>query len=288
MVSDFVAGFWRLRDWAYSDQELLAFIEQLLELGVTSMDHAMVYRSEEVFGRALALKPSLREQMQIVSKCGIRPCGFGELGAEKTNYFDSSKAHIIRSVNASLKNLRTDHLDLMLLHRPDYLMNVSEVVEAFEELKQAGKVKSFGVSNFSSSQFALLNSAWPEGLVTNQVEFSPLNLRALEDGTFDQSQALSTPPMLWSCLAAGQLLSPTDERGEKVLLTLKSLQLELDADTVEQVVYAWCRALPCKPKVLLGSSKIERIRSAVKAESLTMTREQWYSLWESANGAPVP
>lgn len=287
-VSELIAGFWRLRHWDMSPQALLGFIEQLLDMGVTTMDHAMVYRSEQPFGQALKLKPELRQNMQIISKCGIRPMGFGDLGAEAVNHFDSSRESIIESAEASLRALQTDYLDLLLIHRPDFLMDVYEVAEAFAHLKAQGKVRYFGVSNFTVPQYELLNSAWSDGLVSNQVEFSPYHMQALESGVFEQCQAHGTRPMLWSCLAGGQLLNPSDDKGQRILAALASVAEQIGAQSLDQVIYAWVRALPCHPLALLGTSNIDRVASAVASTQLTLSREQWYAIWEASNGAPVP
>ncbi len=287
-VSSLIAGFWRLKHWGMKPQNLLRFIEQLLELGVTTMDHAMVYRSEAPFGEALALQPGLRQRMEIISKCGIRPVGFGPLGAQRTNHYDSSRTAIVESVEASLRDLRTDYLDVLLIHRPDYLMNVDETAEAFTQLKTQGKVQHFGVSNFSCAQFDALQKVWSPGLVTNQVEFSPYQMQALESGVLEQCQGYGARPMLWSCLAGGRLLEPFDAKGERILAALERVREEIAADTVEQVVYAWVLTLPGRPLPLLGTSKIERVADAVKGLNLRLNREQWYDIWEASNGAPVP
>ena len=287
-VSQFIAGFWRLKHWGLSAKELLSFIDAIMDMGITTMDHAMVYRSEAPFGAALALKPGLRQQMEIVTKCGIRPAGFGPLGASHNSHYDSSAAAIIESTEASLRDLGTDYIDVLLLHRPDYLMDVHEVAEAFAQLKAQGKVRYFGVSNFSPAQFDALQNAWGDGLVTNQIELSPYHMQALESGVLEQCTSYGVRPMLWSCLAAGQLLTPVDAKGQRLLEALQRVKEETGADSVEQVVYAWVLALPCQPVPLLGTSKLERIADAVKGLSIQLTREQWYSIWEASNGAPVP
>jgi len=288
VVSQLIAGFWRLKHWGMTPQVLLRYLEQLLELGVTTVDHAMVYRSEAPFGEALALRPQLRQQMEIVTKCGIRVPGFGPLGARQVNHYDCSAPAIIESVEASLRDLRTDYIDILLLHRPDFLMDVYEVAEAFSQLKVQGKVRHFGVSNFSAAQFQCLQNVWSEGLVTNQIEFSPLALQALESGVLEHCIAAGARPMLWSCLGGGKILTPTDAKGARILAALQQVQEELGADNPEQVIYAWALALPCRPLPLLGTSKIERVAQAVKSTQLQLNREQWYSIWEAANGAPVP
>lgn len=288
VLSPLVLGFWRAKHWGYSPAELLSFVEQAADLGVTTMDHAMVYRSEALFGEALASRPSLRHQLSIVSKCGIRPQGFGELGASAVNHYDFSAEHTRQSVEASLSALRTDYLDLLLLHRPDFLMDVGEVADIFSRLKAEGKVKHFGVSNFAPSQFALLQSALPDPLLTNQVECSPLHLAPLIDGTFDQAQQVSAKPMLWSCLGGGRLFAPTNPREKAVVEALQIVAAEHDGSSLEAIAYAWLRALPCQPHPILGTSNIERVKAAVEGLTITLSREQWYRIWEASNGAPVP
>lgn len=287
-VSRFIAGFWRLNDWAFSDQTLRAYVENLLSLGVTTMDHAWVYRSETQFGRLIAKEPSLRDKIEIVSKFGIRPVGFGELGAEATNYYDSSAKYLVRSVEHSLQALNTDYLDLLLVHRPDYLMRADEIAAAFSQLHEQGKVRYFGVSNFSPSQFDLLQCACDFPLITNQVEFSPTHLSPLDSGVFDQCQLRHIRPMLWSCLGGGNILTSNDERAIRIRSALQAVGQALGADSLEQVIYAWVLALPCEPLPIIGSSNLQRVENAVKAEQWHVNKEQWYHIWEAATGHRVP
>lgn len=288
-VSRFIAGFWRLRDWGMSSQQLLRFVEENIELGVTTMDHALVYSSEALFGDAMALKPALREKMEIITKCGIHLAGAKECGAEKINHYDSRKESILSSVELSLANLRTDYIDVLLLHRPDFLMDGEEVAAAFSQLKEQGKVRHFGVSNFNVHQFDYLQHALgDEKLVTNQVELSPYHMHALGHGTLEQCARHGASPMLWSCLAGGKLLVPETDKGHRLADVLDNVAQEIGATAIEQVVYAWVLGLPYNPLPLLGTSKIERIKVAVEAEHLSLTQEQWYSIWQASNGQPVP
>ncbi len=209
-MSRIVAGAWRMGDWNWTPQERLRWIEQCLEMGVTTFDHADIYGGytvEQLFGEALALAPSLREKMQLVSKCGIcltvpsRP-------QHRVKHYNTSASHIISSAENSLRVLGTDRLELLLIHRPDALMDADAVAEAFTHLQLMGKVQHFGVSNFSPAQFELLQSRFP--LVTNQVELHPLHLAPLHDGTLDQCQQRRIQPMIWSPLAGGRLFTATD------------------------------------------------------------------------------
>src|SRR5471030_3131214 len=195
-LSRIVAGMWRLNEWQLTPQQRVAFIEQCLAMGVTSFDHADIYGGygvEAVFGEALALQPSLRARMQLVSKCGIKLVNAAR-PAHTIQHYDTSAAHIVASAENSLRQLGTDHLDLLLIHRPDPLMDFDEIAEAFKQLRQDGKVRHFGVSNFSRHQFESLHRRVP--LVTNQVEFSPLHLAPMFDETFDGLQDVGVAPMI--------------------------------------------------------------------------------------------
>lgn len=165
--SRFVMGYWRLMDWNMSARQLVSFIEEHLDLGVTTVDHADIYggyQCEAAFGEALTLAPHLREKLQIVTKCGIATTARAE---NKLGHYITDRRHIILSAEQSLKNLATDYLDMLLIHRPDPLMDADDVAEAFQHLHQSGKVRHFGVSNFTPAQFTLLQSRLPFTLATN-------------------------------------------------------------------------------------------------------------------------
>lgn len=288
--SELVQGYWRLGEWGMTAQERLTFLKQHLELGITTVDHADIYGNyecEQLFGEALALEPSLREQLQIVTKCDIKLCS-AKFPERKINHYDTSAAHIYQSVNNSLEHLRVNEIDVLLIHRPDVLMDADEVAEAFTELHKVGKVKHFGVSNFSPAQFELLQSRLGKPLVTNQVEINPLNFDVAHDGTLDQMQMLRTRPMAWSCLGGGAIFNGDSEQAQRVRAVLEELREELGAESIDQVIYAWVRALPSKPLPIIGSGKIERVQAAVDALDLTLTREQWYRVWVASKGHGVP
>ncbi len=285
-LSRIVAGMWRMTEWNMAPQQRLAFIEQCLELGVSSFDHADIYGGygvEALFGEALALKPALRGQMQIVSKCGIKLLSPSR--PEHTiQHYDTTAAHITASVEQSLRALRTDYLDLLLIHRPDPLMDFDEMAATFTRLRAEGKVRHFGVSNFSRHQFEALNRRIP--LATNQVEFSPLHLAPMFDETFDGLQDLGVPPMIWSPLGGGRLFSGGDAAGERLRACIQQV-----ADEVRQpfasVVFAWIMQLPCKPVPLTGSGRIAAIQEAVQATQFTLSRQQWFEILRAARGHEV-
>ncbi|GAL04143.1 oxidoreductase aldo/keto reductase family [Photobacterium aphoticum] len=191
-------------------------------------------------------------------------------------------------MNNSLSRLNVDNIDVLLIHRPDVLMDADEVAEAFAELKAQGKVNHFGVSNFTPSQFDLLQSRLEAPLVTNQVEINPLNFEVAHDGTLDQLQMKRTKPMAWSCLAGGDIFSGQSEQAVRVRNELEAIREEIGAASIDQVIYAWVRRLPSQPLPIIGSGNIDRVRAAVDALTLTLTREQWYRVWVASKGHGVP
>ncbi|XAW87433.1 aldo/keto reductase family oxidoreductase [Vibrio sp. CDRSL-10 TSBA] len=289
-LSELVQGYWRLAEWGMTPQQRLTFLKQHVELGITTVDHADIYgnyQCESLFGEALALEPSMREQLQIVTKCDIKLCS-DQFPERKINHYDTSAAHIYQSVNNSLQRLGVNEIDVLLIHRPDVLMDADEVAEAFAELHKVGKVKHFGVSNFSLSQFNLLQSRINKPLVTNQVEINPLNFDVAHDGTLDQMQMLRTRPMAWSCLGGGAIFNGESEQAQRVRSVLEELREEIGAESIDQVIYAWVRALPSKPLAIIGSGKIDRVKAAVAATELTLSREQWFRVWVASKGHGVP
>lgn len=284
--SRIVMGYWRLMAWGMTPSALVDFIEQHLDAGITTVDHADIYgdyRCEAAFGDAMRRAPHLRERMQIVTKCGIATRAKPD---NTIGHYITSRDHIVHSAETSLKNLSSDRLDLLLIHRPDPLMDADEVAEAFIALHQSGKVLHFGVSNFTPSQFTLLQSRLPFTLVTNQVEISPLMQNTLHDGTLDQLQQLRIRPMAWSCLGGGRLFS--DATFEPLRQALHDVADAIGADSIEQVVYAWILRLPSQPLPIIGSGKIHRVRDAIGALNLHMTRQQWFHLRKAAIGYDVP
>jgi len=284
--SRFVMGYWRLMDWNMSPRQLVSFIEEHLDLGISTVDHADIYGGylcEAAFGEAIKLAPGLRQRMEIVTKCGIATTAKPE---HALGHYITDRDHIVKSAEQSLVNLATDAIDLLLIHRPDPLMDADEVAEAFLALHQSGKVRHFGVSNFTPAQFALLQSRLPFTLATNQVELSPVHQPLLLDGTLDQLQQLRVRPMAWSCLGGGRLFN--DEQFQPLRDELAQVARELNAETIEQVVYAWVLRLPSQPLPIIGSGKIERVRSAIAAQELNMTRQQWFRIRKAALGYDVP
>ena len=284
--SRIVAGMWRMTEWGMTVDQRIAFIEQCLALGVTTFDHADIYGGygvEGLFGEALARKPSLRDQMQLVSKCGIKLVS-PQRPQHAIQHYDTSASHIIASAEESLRQLRTDRLDLLLIHRPDPLMQFDEVAEAFSLLRKSGKVLHFGVSNFSRHQFESLNRRIT--LATNQVELSPLHTAPMFDETLDGLQDLGVTPMAWSPLGGGRLFNGNDACAESLRLVIKDIADEL-GQPFASVVFAWIMQLPSRPIPLTGSGRVEAIAVAVAGTGFTLERGDWFKILRAARGHEV-
>jgi predicted oxidoreductase len=286
-LSPIVAGVWRLTEWGLDTPALVRWIEEALDLGITSFDHADIYGGyavEAAFGAALAASPGLRARMQLVTKCGIRLVHPARPDHRLKSY-DTTRAHVRASVERSLANLRTDHVDLLLIHRPDWLMDPAELAATFRELHAEGKVRAFGVSNHRPEQLALLHQHHP--LVTNQVELSPLVLTALDDGTLAQAMALGQRPMIWSPLAGGRLFTGDDPAARRVRAVLEALGAAHGVSAAT-VAYAWILRHPSRPHPITGSGRLAALREAVAALDVHLSNEDWYAVWEASAGREVP
>ena len=289
-VSRLVQGLWRLAAWDLDDAGLLDLIHTCLDLGITTFDHADIYGDytcQQIFGRALTLEPALRQRMQLVTKCGIKLLS-DRRPRHWIKHYDTGRDHILSSVEDSLRALRTDYVDLLLIHRPDPLLDPDEVASAFANLKQAGKVRFFGVSNFTPSQFDLLASRLDVPLVTNQVEVSVMHLDTLHDGTLDQCLRLGLAPMAWSPLGGGRLFHSQDGAALRLRQALEDVARELGGAAIDQVALAWLLRHPARILPILGTGKLERIRRAARAGDLQLSRQQWFAIWAASAGHDVP
>lgn len=289
-LSRLVMGHWRLAEWKLTSQELLSLTEKTLELGITSFDHADIYGNyscERLFGEALALDKGLRDRIQIITKCGIKLVS-DKFPDRKVKVYDYSFGHTVSSVDNSLKQLGTDRIDLLLLHRPAPFFDPSEVGRAFSKLKEEGKVLHFGVSNFTSMQFSMLAAHIDVPLVTNQVEISPYCLEHFVSGNIDFFLRENIKPMAWSPLAGGQLVKPEDEKGKRILAELKKVAEELDGCSVDEVIFAWLLSHPVGILPILGTSKLDRVVSAANALKLKLSLEQWYRIYIASTGSQLP
>jgi predicted oxidoreductase len=286
-VSRIAAGCWRLVDWGWGPSEVVDWVEVCLSHGITTFDHADIYggyRAAALFGRALAGRPDLRDRIEIVTKCDIalvdpaRP-------EHRVKHYDTTAAHLRAAVDGQLTELGVDRLDLLLLHRPDPLLDADEVAAEFEHLRSAGKVAHFGVSNFSPSQYDLLASRTP--LVTNQVQHSLLHPDPLFDGTFDHCQQHRVRPMLWSPLGGGALFGGTDQRATRVRAALADLAPGYGVPTAT-LALAWLLAEPAGPVPLVSSSRPSGMGEAARACEVEVDRQDWFTLLAAATGTEVP
>lgn len=287
--SPIIAGTMNWGQWGsrFSTQEYLTQIELCLNEKVSTFDHADIYghyTTEEEFGKALSLKPSLRQKIQLISKCGIRMVTPNR-PSHLIKSYDTSKQHIIRSAERSLTNLQTDHIDLLLIHRPDPLMHPDEIAEAFLQLKEQGKVLDFGISNFTVSQTAMMASRYP--ISVNQLEVSILHLFPFLDGILDQCIEKKITPMAWSPLGGGKLFNnPEDERKKRILAAAQILAEKYNASP-DQLLLSWLLLHPSGILPVMGTTKIERIKAAMAALSIKITREEWFMLWRASTGHEV-
>lgn len=290
-VSRLAYGVWRmLKDPEGAGvQRVLAKIQTCLDCGITTFDHADIYGGygvEEAFGAALRASPGLRQRMELVTKCGImlvdpaRP-------QHRLKHYDYSRQHLIASVEHSLRNLATDYVDVLLLHRPSPLLEPDEVAEALRLLMTQGKVRHLGVSNFTPSQFDMLSSRLTAPLVTNQVELHPLRLAPFLDGTLDQCVQRRISPMAWSPLAGGRLLAGTGEAEARLRAVLLELGRKYGAQP-DQLVYAWLLRHPARIIPVLGSNQLERITAAAAALALELDTQDWFAVWSASTGTEVP
>lgn len=288
--SRLVHGLWRLAEWGITTDETINIITGCVGLGITTFDHADIYGDyacEGIFGEALAKSGISRDKVELITKCGIKLVSPNR-PTHTSKHYDTSRDHIVESVENSLKNLRTEYVDLLLIHRPDPLMDADEVAEAFTQLKQSGKVLYFGVSNSEVGQFELLQSRLDVALVTNQIEYSVMNMDAQANGVLDMCQRLRISPLAWSPLAGGRLFTNDSPKAHRLRSTLEEIAEELGAPSVQQVALAWILKHPCRIVPILGTGKMERIEQAVEAERLDLSRAQWFKIWSASTGTEVP
>lgn len=285
-------GAWRITENAlFADPGRFAdFLAALIDLGITTIDHADIYGdfgSEELFGAAMAHRPSLREQIRIVTKTGIMPV-HNEYPDTWLAHYDSSSDHIVEACERALRRLRIDVIDLFLLHRPDPLMDVDETAAALTGLQEQGKIREIGVSNFLPGQWDLLQSRLETPLATNQIEFSALRLDPLSDGTLNQAQLHRRRPMVWSPLAGADLLFGTTPRHFEVRSVMERIADEVGADHISSVALAFILKHPSRPQPIIGSNKLSRVTQMAQAAELRLSRQQWYAILIASLGNPLP
>jgi predicted oxidoreductase len=288
--SRMVYGTWRMLATKPDAQEINRRLHACVELGITTIDTAEIYglyHVEEALGAALALSPGLRDKLEIVTKAGIYvPNSYHP--ERRTAHYNASGARLIKSLEKSLRLLGTDHIELFLVHRPDWLTRADDTATGLNELIRSGKIKSAGVSNYSASQFDLLNGLMEQPLVTNQIEFNLLHMDPILDGTLHQCEKMGILPMAWSPLAGGRLFNAEEPAAARLTAVANEMLERTHGATLEQLAYAWILAHPSQPLPVIGTNKLERIQSAAKSVDIVLQREDWYALWQAAQGRKVP
>ena len=284
-LSRIVYGMWRLGDDENTSPEhVRAKIDACLDQGITSFDQADIYggyEAEEILGNALS-GSTLRNKMEIVTKCDII-APVGRYADARVKYYDTSRAHIMASVDHSLRLMGIDHIDLLLIHRPDPLMDHHETGAALDEVIASGKVRSVGVSNFRPYDWELLQSAMKNQLVTNQIELSVLAHDSFVNGDVAFHQRIGTPLMAWSPLAGGALFSGDHP---DVMSALSNVASENNVDETA-VAIAWLLAHPSRILPVLGTNSLERIKGMSAALDVKMDRQTWYEIYTAALGREV-
>ncbi|WP_373073028.1 aldo/keto reductase family oxidoreductase [Zeaxanthinibacter enoshimensis] len=286
LFSRIIAGTMTWGSWGkkYTAREMEAMMHHCLELGLTTFDHADIYggyTNEADFGAAFAASSISREHIQLISKCGIQyVCENRDNTIKHYNY---SKDYIIWSAEQSLSSLRTDYLDLFLLHRPSPLMHPQEIAAAIEQLIKDGKIRAFGLSNFTPSQVKLIESVIP--VAANQVEFSLTADKVMYDGTLDDCLANRRYAMAWSPL--GGYFSEQGEQAGRIKEVLESLTDKYNA-TETQLLLAWVLKHPAEVHPVVGTTRADRLTEATHAVSIELELEDWFRMLEAAQGHKVP
>ena len=272
--------------WGKNLSEILMteLIEKSVSLGINTFDHADIYggyTTEKSFGNALSLSKIDRESIFLISKCGIQyPSDKRPL---KVKYYDYSKDHIRFSVENSLKNLKTDYLDVLLLHRPSPLMNPKEISEEIDKLKEEGKIKSFGVSNFTNSQINFISKETK--VLWNQIEFSLTNNHPMVDGTLDYLQENKIGVMAWSPL--GSFFKEKNEKQKRITILFNELSEKYNC-THDQLLLAWILKHPANIYPVLGSTNPNRLKLAVNAIKIDLEIDDWFLILKASDGKKVP
>lgn len=286
-VSRIIYGLWRhTNDQDISSQKLQSKIEACLDQGISSFDQADIYggyTSEALLGETLKQAPHLRDSMQLITKCDI-VAPIGLYSDKKIKHYDTSAQHINFSVERSLSQMAIEQIDLLLLHRPDPLMDAQETGRALDDLINSGKVKAIGVSNFRPWDIDLLQSCTKNKLLTNQIEISLTQNNALTNGDLAYMQQHDILPMAWSPLGGGELFKNSQSPLNQKLISLaKDFAVQPAA-----IATAWLLRHPAQILPIMGSNHMQRIKQFSEALTVDLSREQWFELLQAATGHEVP
>jgi predicted oxidoreductase len=274
---------WGIWGKQFSTSQMIDLMQHCISSGITTFDHADIYggyTTEAEFGKAFSQSGINRESIEIISKCGI------QLQAENRQntikHYEYSAAYIIWSAETSLKNLQTEYLDLLLLHRPSPLMHPDEIAKAVDQLKSQGKIKNFGVSNFTPSQMNMIGSK--SEITTNQIQFSLTDFDAMHNGTLDYMMTNSIIPMAWQPL--GTVFREQNKQTARIHKALENLTKKYNA-TKDQLVLAWVLKHPSNIHPVIGTTTPERITNAVKSLEIDLSLEDWFLLLTESQGHEV-
>lgn len=267
-----------------STQQMIELMNCCLENNITTFDHADIYgdyTTEAEFGKAFNESKIDRSTIQLISKCGI------QMESDKRNnfvkHYDYATSYIIGSVEQSLRNLQTDYLDLLLLHRPSPLMRADDIAEAIAKLKQDGKILDFGVSNFTPLQTDLIETKIK--INYNQISFSITDFEAMTNGSLDHMQTRNITPMCWSPLGTVFRQDNDQTRRLKKILANFSDKYEVPADII---LLAWILKHPAGILPVCGTADPSRLANLMKATTVNMELQDWFALWSESTGVPVP
>ena len=289
-VSRIAYGMWRLcDDKDNSPERVIKKLETCLESGITTIDQADIYGeggSEELFGVALGKAPEIREKLEIITKCNIKILGetFPE---RKVKSYDTSSQYITKTVETSLSKMKTDYIDLLLLHRPDPFIDHNETGLTLDKLVDSGKIRSVGVSNFRPWDWDLLQSAMKHKLVTNQIEISVKYTEPFINGDIAFLQKLGKPVMAWSPMGGGSLFETQDQQSKRLLETLSDIAGPLGCN-ISTIALSWLISHPAEIIPVIGTNNIQRITEASKATDFILDRETWFEVYTASIGADVP
>ncbi len=284
-VSSLAWGMWRFagRDIGAATQ----LVNAAFDAGINFFDTADIYGfvspgvgfgdAEQLLGEIFAENPGMRDRMVLATKGGIMP----------PIPYDSSAAYLASAIDASLKRLKTDHVDLWQIHRPDVLTHPQEIARTVEDAVKAGKVRSFGVSNFTQAQIATLSQFLTIPIVSTQPELSPIRIDCIENGELDQAIATDMAVLAWSPLGGGRIAEPTSEREQAVAAALSGVAAAHGVSRTA-AAYSWIMAHPARPIPIVGSQNPARIAEAADAYKIRWTRADWYSVLVAARGTPLP
>lgn len=285
-LSRIIAGTMNWGKWGknLNTSEMISLLKTCIENGITTFDHADIYgdyTTEEEFGTAFKKSGIERHNIQLITKCGIKNVSNNRNYSIK--HYDYSKEHIIWSVENSLKNLQTDYIDVLLLHRPSPLMKPDEIAETINKLKNQGKIRSFGISNFTVSQTELLQQKIK--IDYNQIQFSVTHHDAMNNGELDYMQTHSITPMAWNPL--GMVFKEDTSQSQRIKDCLKKLAIKYNT-SADSLLIAWILQHPANLYPIIGTTNSKRIKNSIDALQIKLELEDWFTIWTESTGANVP